>query len=256
MCRVTGMQFVFAAAGMCVDEQQALVLAGEGPQDFEQQDMFVDVGEIPGVILMAIFHGTQDFLEPWRESGVVYTDWREQKCGKAYCWIGNSWRPATRRRPISGGEPPLPTRPAAGQPVRIAPPLEFRRCPRPHRAPAGEPVTIASLPKEVRRAVVADAARRFQVAASAVVLTRAEQVTWPDGSLGCPEAGRLYTQALVPGYRLVAKTLEGDLAYHADSNGNLAACGDAHAAIGSREDLKKVRPVEPVTGPPTVKPDR
>lgn len=157
---------------------------------------------------------------------------------------------------ISGGEPPLPTRPAAGQPVRIAPPTRIPEVSTAAPAPAGEPVTIASLPKEVRRAVVADAARRFQVAASAVVLTRAEQVTWPDGSLGCPEAGRLYTQALVPGYRLVAKTLEGDLAYHTDSNGNLAACGGAHAAIGSREDLKKVRPVEPVTGPPTVKPDR
>ena len=59
------------------------------------------------------------------------------------------------------------------------------------RTRAGEPVTTAatSVPREVRRAVVADAARRFKVAESAVVLTQAEQVTWNDGSLGCPQPG-------------------------------------------------------------------
>ena len=30
----------------------------------------------------------------------------------------------------------------------------------------------------------------------------AEAVTWSDGSLGCPEPGMMYTQALVPGYRV------------------------------------------------------
>lgn len=32
-----------------------------------------------------------------------------------------------------------------------------------------------------------------------------EDVTWPDGSLGCPLPGRSYTQALVDGYRVVLR---------------------------------------------------
>ena len=36
-----------------------------------------------------------------------------------------------------------------------------------------------------------------------VTVVSYEDVTWPDGALGCPEPGMSYTQALVPGARLV-----------------------------------------------------
>lgn len=35
---------------------------------------------------------------------------------------------------------------------------------------------------------------------SAFTVVRAEAVVWPDGSLGCPVPGGVYTQAEVPGY--------------------------------------------------------
>jgi len=73
--------------------------------------------------------------------------------------------------------------------------------------------------------VVADAARRFQVAENAVVLSRAEQVTWNDGSLGCPQPGQMYTQMLVSGYRIVATTSGGQMEYHTDSHGFVVTCG-------------------------------
>ena len=110
-------------------------------------------------------------------------------------------------------------------------------------------MVIASVPARVRRAVVAAAARRFQVEENAVVLTRAEQVTWPDGSLGCPQPGRMYTQALVPGYRLVAKSAQGEVVYHADSRGNLATC-DAAPGQTPRQTFKRSVPAKPVTRPP------
>ena len=78
-------------------------------------------------------------------------------------------------------------------PTRIPDPVEAVA------APTGQQVSTTAIPREVRRAVVADAAKRFNVAESAVVLTRAEQLTWPDGSLGCPQPGRMYTQMLVAG---------------------------------------------------------
>jgi hypothetical protein len=90
--------------------------------------------------------------------------------------------------------------------------------------PTGEPVNTANMPRVVRRAVVADAARRFQVAESAVVLANAEQVTWSDGALGCPEAGRIYTQMMVEGYRVTATTAAGRLLYHTDMRGNVVTC--------------------------------
>jgi len=91
--------------------------------------------------------------------------------------------------------------------------------------PAGQPVNTATMPRAVRRAVVADAAKRFNVAESAVVLVRAEQLTWSDGSLGCPEPGVAYTQVLVAGFRVDATTSAGTLTYHTDSRGRVVSCG-------------------------------
>lgn len=114
--------------------------------------------------------------------------------------------------------------------------------------PTGAAVDIASVPRVVRRAVVADAARRFGVAESAVVISDAEQVTWPDGSLGCPRPGRVYTQMQVAGYRLTAKTSAGELRYHADTRGNAVTCG---ASTQPRDPG-----MEPGTQPPGSTPDR
>jgi len=111
------------------------------------------------------------------------------------------------------------------RPVPIAPPT---RIPDPivvTTEPVGTVVPSASVPREVRRAVVADAARRFKVAESAVVLGETERVTWSDGSLDCPKRGRMYTQALVSGYRVVAITNEGRMVYHTDSKGYVVTCG-------------------------------
>ena len=56
------------------------------------------------------------------------------------------------------------------------------------------------------------------------VLARAERLTWSDGSLGCAEAGHMYTQMLVAGFRVVAKTSAGELTYHTDSRGRVVSC--------------------------------
>ncbi len=119
---------------------------------------------------------------------------------------------------------------AAGEPTRtgVAPP---NRIPDVDSSgtldiaqPTGEPVTTASMPRAVRQAVVADAARRFQVTEDAVVLASAEQVTWSDGSLGCSEPGRSYTRMLVQGYRVTAATVAGRMLYHTDMRGNVVTC--------------------------------
>lgn len=132
-------------------------------------------------------------------------------------------------------------------PEKIAPPSRIPQDVAETVQPKGNPVAIASLPRDVRRAVVADAARRFEVEESAVVLSGAEQVTWSDGSLGCPQPGMFYTQALVPGYRLTASTVEGKLLYHADMRGQAVTCAQP---ASRRREPEGVQPrTQPRGGP-------
>jgi len=111
-------------------------------------------------------------------------------------------------------------------------------------------VNTANMPRLVRRAVVADAARRFQVAESAVVLGSAEQVTWGDGSLGCPQPGRSYTQMLVEGYRVTATTAAGRMLYHTDTRGNVVTCSLAVRQPQPPDDAARGTGAEPRTQPP------
>jgi hypothetical protein len=60
-------------------------------------------------------------------------------------------------------------------------------------------------------------------AESARIVT-AEAVTWPNGALGCPQPGRMYTQALVPGYRVVFEADGATYAYHASQKGEFKLC--------------------------------
>lgn len=160
---------------------------------------------------------------------------------------------AAEPRPDSAASPQNPgttpsTPPSTGMapPHRIPVPVELPA------APQGTAVSTAQMPREVREAVVADAARRFKVESSAVVLTRAEQVTWPNGALGCPEPGRMYTQMLVPGYRVVARTTEGEMTYHTDARGNMVNC----AARLPRKATEQVRDgAQPPTTQPKPSPD-
>lgn len=62
---------------------------------------------------------------------------------------------------------------------------------------------------------VEDLARRLSLPADEVRVVVAEEVTWPDGSLGCPKKDRMYTMALVEGRRIVLEVAGRRYAYHA-----------------------------------------
>jgi hypothetical protein len=63
----------------------------------------------------------------------------------------------------------------------------------------------------------ADGAQRAGVAPGDVKILAVESVTWSDGSLGCPEPGMMYTQALVRGYRIRVDAAGTVLQYHANA---------------------------------------
>ena len=49
-------------------------------------------------------------------------------------------------------------------------------------------------------------------------------VTWPNGAMGCPKPGMAYTQALIPGYRIVLEAEGRTYHYHAREHGEPFFC--------------------------------
>jgi hypothetical protein len=95
--------------------------------------------------------------------------------------------------------------------------------------PAGLPPRLDSVADAVA-AARADAARRRSVDAAAFEIVSAERVTWPDGSIGCPQPGIMYTMALVPGFRVRLRHQNDVLDYHASARGALVLCPAGQSA--------------------------
>lgn len=84
---------------------------------------------------------------------------------------------------------------------------------------------------EIADEVVADAAAEEGVDTGEVTVVTAEEVTWPDGALGCPEDDGMYTQALVEGYRVVVEVDGRELHYHGQSGQPPARCEDPQPPV-------------------------
>ena len=110
---------------------------------------------------------------------------------------GSSHRPESAAQSASNGA-------AADAPSRIKPGTE-------------------SLQKAVD-AALADAARRTGRDKGSLKVVSAEAVVWPDGSLGCPEPGVVYTMAPVPGHRIRIGSGDRLLEYHAGRRGSPVLC--------------------------------
>jgi hypothetical protein len=83
-------------------------------------------------------------------------------------------------------------------------------------------VVAANLLEEVNEAIASLVAAGHST--DDLTVLRAEAVTWSDASLGCPKPGRVYTQALVEGYRIIVDTPDGEKAFHAATGEPPALC--------------------------------
>lgn len=103
---------------------------------------------------------------------------------------------------------------------------------------AAQPVERPRMNSELQAMVdqaLADAAQRTRLDRAALRVESAEEVTWTDGSLGCPNPGGMYTMALVPGYRIHIRAGTQLLDYHASRRGPPMLC-PAGRAIEPRRD--------------------
>ena len=76
----------------------------------------------------------------------------------------------------------------------------------------------APAPAEVMENVLAALEKLTGSKREAFEVIRSEEKLWPDGSLGCPQPGMVYSQAMVPGYHVVVD--HGGRAYDYRIGGN------------------------------------
>jgi len=96
------------------------------------------------------------------------------------------------------------------------------------------------------QAAVQDLADRVETDVGNIILIGYADVSWPDGSLGCPQPGRVYSQAVVPGQQLVLTVAEdaevaasgpgvptGLVSYHAGRRGTFTWCPNPQPPLSS-----------------------
>lgn len=71
-----------------------------------------------------------------------------------------------------------------------------------------------------------------------IEVVKAEAVTWPDGSIGCPQPDMMYTQALVDGYQVIFASNGQTYDYHLSQSGFFVLCQNS-------------LPGKPIIEPPT-----
>jgi hypothetical protein len=121
------------------------------------------------------------------------------------------------------GESPLPTATEAQTGVQPVSPLPIEITPLEPAPFTGE------VPQDLLDAVIEDLLERLDAGRDAIAVEEAGAVVWPDGSLGCPQPGMMYTQALVPGYQIVLSVGDETYDYHASQNGYFLLCEEGMA---------------------------
>lgn len=108
------------------------------------------------------------------------------------------------------------------------PPLTLtRRPPELATVPPTPAPVVGELPASLQETIEADLEERSGSARAAFVYVRAEAVIWNDGSLGCPQPGMEYTQALVPGYWVIIRVGEAEYDYRTTERGTFVLCKPA-----------------------------
>lgn len=88
------------------------------------------------------------------------------------------------------------------------------------------PTQEDSLPTESDQvsAAIADLARHLQIEPQVIELVEVRHVQWADGSLGCPQYGEVYTQAIIDGSQVMLQVDGRVYDYRADATGNVRLC--------------------------------
>lgn len=136
------------------------------------------------------------------------------------CGGGGAATPGSADVPLPSSQPST---------VESTVPLEPPTLPTESTLPSAFVSEGKGVPAALLEPVLVDAAARFGVEVGEVTILSAELRDWPDGALGCPVAGMLYTQVVTPGYRVLIEAGGEQLDYRMNRRGVFRLCetGDA-----------------------------
>jgi hypothetical protein len=132
------------------------------------------------------------------------------------------------------GRQPPPTPPDLTQPTPPDDPEDTM--------PPDQPQPPGPVPQDLLGQMLEEAAAIAGVSVSEVTVERSAAVTWNDGSLGCPEPGQLYTQALVDGYWVVLRAGGRELDFRATQRGDFKLCppGQGRPPVDASHDRSRI----------------
>jgi hypothetical protein len=131
--------------------------------------------------------------------------------------------PAATPSPLPATPPPLSPTPS---PTATAPPASATPVPSASSTPAPTPSTPALPPVD---AALRDASSYLGLPRDQLQVERFESRTWSDGSLGCPQPGRLYPQVITPGYLVIISGGGQRLEYHTNERDSVVLCATSPA---------------------------
>lgn len=94
-------------------------------------------------------------------------------------------------------------------------------------SPAETPFSQPSIQSSLEKSVIEDLAKRLNENANKISVVTIEAANWRDGSLGCPEPGKVYTQATTSGYEVILESVGKTYTYHAVNNVHFVYCDEA-----------------------------
>lgn len=91
-----------------------------------------------------------------------------------------------------------------------------------------------------------DLSQRLGVSVDDIETVSLQEVTWRDGSIGCPQPGVAYTQALVDGQQLILQVNGTDYHYHSGRGGDFTYCSNPEPPLDN--GTTNPNPLQPIPG--------
>jgi len=120
---------------------------------------------------------------------------------------------------------------AVNTPSGLASPNESMTTPSETPVPTSTPQMSrveSQMPEAILGPILDEAAKLANVPPQQLVIVRAEAVVWNDGSLGCPEPGMEYAQALINGYWVLIKAAGQTYDFRVGGGGSFRLCPEGH----------------------------
>jgi hypothetical protein len=116
---------------------------------------------------------------------------------------------------------------AAGLSLALAAGCESQAAPPPPVAVSRSTTTSGAARHKAFDAATAQLSRDVHAPKDSIAGVSQEEVTWPDGCLGCPKTGEMCVQVLTPGYRVVLRVGDANYEYHTDLVGTARLCSQS-----------------------------